>query len=722
MTLGRGTVVLQRPNIFSLAVKGTDPMHSNQFNVFHVHNSTDDIWLHTYFLREEMSPALAEYLITCSIPVLLNPRGDTLYSTENIDFSQIANVTVGPITKASLFPVDEWIFMASLRARKMKVARLPFKERRDVVDVFGGGRVYVFPSNGWSVCVESTEAIPNGDSQRLLDLYEDSKDDKIKTLNAFISTHPGQVLKVYCCHNKRKKMYSICRISTTCADTQAFNFNNTPITVAEYFQTRQVPLSRPELPLAVDTRGRFLPLELCHLVSNKCVINYEILGEFFETLRPFGIKLDFKLRPGITFRQTKASSLALPDRSKEMPSCLAWLVRVGEHDSSGTKSDITECFKSKNLDISFTNAIGIANMEDWETQLKLGLTECSQNGGPCDIIIIVSDSFLPRDVYCGMKKIFDMKLGIASQVLCLDRFCEGKDNGAFVRELVNQIIIKVSPAIRPVRSIGQRRPPPSVNTALVGVWTETVPGVPGTVIRGYSMSVDMTIPHNRFVHRVNVAPMKSHEPDDISVYELLMSFFDINGHFPTRIIVYTRARSSMAKFRQIAADLGAWNNAINRINRELRTKINPKFQEFEKDEIKPNLTLTECERIMRLQPGSIIDDPTLLETGGMNFYIHAHGAKLATHYRTIHDQNGFTLNEFENYTFDMCTGTRGFPICLNVSKKLVERMKLYVEAELDTIKGIHSDPSTVCEFLNQSLCSEYCSMHPLYASGRSCFI
>lgn len=558
--------------------------------------------------------------------------------------------------------------------------------------------------------------------QDLFESYEGSVAAKVKAMNDYISNCPGRVIRVFCSHNqKTKRQYSICRINSTGADTQTFNFNNSATTVVDYFAARGVHLCRPYLPLAVDLRGRFLPLELCQFVPNKKYeVNYEVVGEFFEILRPFGIQIDLNLRPKVSCRSIKASGLSLPDRSKEMPFCRAWLIRLGEY-SGDISNDIIECFKSKSLEISFTHTIAISKLDDWESQLRDGLTESSQSGGPCDVIIIVSDSFLPQDVYRGMKKIFDMKLGIPSQVICLDRFLQGKDNGGFVRELVNQIIIKVSSAIGPVRSIGQRKPP-TVNTALVGIWTETVPGVPGTVIRGYSMSTDLTIPHNRFVHRVNVAPMKSHEPDDNNVYELMMSFFDINRHFPTRIIIYTRERSASAKFRQVAADLGAWNNAINRINRELRTKINPKFQDFDKEEIKPNLTLTECERMMKLQPGSIVDDSSLTESHGMNFYIHSHGANSATHYRTIHDQNGFTLNELENYTFDMCNGTRAFPICLGVSKRLLERMKLYVEADLDTIKGIQNDPLIISEYLNQFLSSEFSAMKRNNASGRSCFI
>lgn len=166
MTVGRGQVTLQRPSMPNAVGSSLDSADSRQFDIFHVKSSTDDVWLHVYFLREKVSSDQIDFLNACSTPCLLNSKGDTIYATQEIDFANFGGVTVGPRTKASLIPVDEWIFMAALRARRMNLARLPFKERRDVIDVFAGGRVHVFPSQGWSVSIEPLETTKTHSDQK----------------------------------------------------------------------------------------------------------------------------------------------------------------------------------------------------------------------------------------------------------------------------------------------------------------------------------------------------------------------------------------------------------------------------------------------------------------------------------------------------------------------------------------------------------------------------
>ena len=716
----------QMPNVTGKPVSGSSV---ESVSMFPITSTMDEKWLHVYFVRAQQD-SLNTFLETCTVPWLLSPRRDTLYTTEKIDLDEFPPnlVTVGPLTKASLIPVDMWVFMAALKARSINQVRLPFRERQDVIDVIGGGRLDVFSSFlGWRVSVCGSPATGrNPDSSRsLLESYEDFAESQMDPLSAFndhITNQPGHVLKVLCLHQKngRAKIYEVSRLSKTPASTQTFSLNKTTITVDEYFKSRGIHLSHPDLPLLVDVRGRFLPLELCRTVETDEQIDYTRLGEFFALLNPFGLHVNFDSQITVSAKLTKINPLGLPDRSKEMSSCKAWLVRVGESNDDDLVN-LVECLKSKGLEISFSNTIEIKNLDEWEQDLKKGLNQ--EAAGPCDILVVLSSGYLPRDVYRGMKKIFDIKLGIPSQMLRLERLRELKDNGAYARDLVNQIVVKVSGAQRPSRAPGQRKSAVAqVTTALVGIWHETVPGVPGVILRGYSMSVDLTIPHNRYVHQVCVSPMKVNEPDDKSVYELLMNFFEINGHFPTRIIVYERARSVTRMFTQVSSDVNAWSSAINRINRELRTGINTKLQEYTKDQFNPNLTLVHCERVIGMTAGAIYDDRSLVGNNGMNFYIQSHGTSFATHYRSVHDQNRFTLTELENYTFDMCLGTRGYPVCLLNSKKLVERFKLYIEADLDTIHGMQKDPMVICDYLNQCFTSEFAAYNRLIDAGRSAFV
>jgi hypothetical protein len=211
------------------------------------------------------------------------------------------------------------------------------------------------------------------------------------------------------------------------------------------------------------------------------------------------------------------------------------------------------------------------------------------------------------------------------------------------------------------------------------------------------------------------------------MYSLLIDYYKFNGHFPSRVIVYVKVeRSTSQVFSQMTTEVRGWNNAINRINREMKTGINQKLPTGH-PEIHPNVTIITCIRSDSVRvnfdgEGVCVVDQVMTEPKGMNFYLQASNHKSAVHYRVVQDQNSFTLAELETYTREMCNAGSVIPRFVSYAKKLVQRCKSYIDLEVNVAKTLEPDSHAIAEYLNQKLFEETAIVSQLNSNGRMSYL
>lgn len=720
----RGLVPLVRPAMPSRQLRKPNG-HSVSVPIFPIEISDDvivhqtDVTWSEYVSRKDKLRVLQTHFGAVSEWVV-NEQLDIVYSISPFDGN---NVMPGDVVSfacvgkklhsAKVSPKDWFSMIAS------QIGGKPFLgiSRKDVVQV-GNRQVQLMRVQGcacgWALHV--TELRRNSAS---LDVCGCTAG-QVASINEKLSDKTSVV-------SCRGRKYQVRRISLIPASQQQVDINGHLMTVADYFKSKNISLACPDSGfLAVDSCGRFLPLEMCTSVLSEQPVEEMQDLDFFESLKRFGLTVDF-------MKQVHVSSRPLELPSSKSPPQLSSQVRppdihcgviafCDEQLVGGIIGDLRgRCKELTGVNLQFPVIPVSVREHMWESQFRAALKTEAFLKHSLDLIIILFDDKLPSDVYSSMKLVLETKLGIASQAISVNRFQNSQNVQGYWNSLLSQLIEKTLPKMALHQPVGKAAP----STYVVGIWSETIQGTQNAII-GVCMSLDHQL--GSFLQKVLVVERKKLTNVDLTdvFYEHLLKSFEINVNFPNRIICYRRSIGDGSdSFMAVASELKGWDAAIGRINRESKTKINPKLISNNAN-LNPHITIIHCEhrtniRLDESAPPSVIEDG-IVEPKGLNFYLHVPKTQL-THYKVFHDQNNFTMNEIANFSSHICFDGSRSPSALSHARKLAKRSKMYLISEWSQVNELRrAGPSDVAEYLNQKLFSAISTIDRLNCDGRSVYI
>jgi hypothetical protein len=530
----------------------------------------------------------------------------------------------------------------------------------------------------------------------LVDIFESFCESSIEKFNQHINAQSNQVVKVRCSHypNGIERFYAIKALVDDSAESMQITIKKETMTVQEYFRRiRNISLQRPHLPLAIDTKGRFIPLELCQLT---CPFQLPLGSPITPAVpaliaeNPVILELN-KFGMGVTgnVKSTRGRQLApLPVRGLTPLGrdikvlVLSFLSQEESETLIGRLSSEFETRMKSKIEL-----IGQYFLrEEWENDLKVALT---QLGTSPDVILVFSKSRI--HAYNKVKCILDQRLRIPSQFLTMDRFQLLKTCDVYWDTLFGHIGLKVGPALPKLRPSG---------TVVGGIKAVGIPGVPCKL-----MSMTMTVDNGLsvFVNRVLAETEKSEFDFQNLFYETLLDYFAACGMFPNRLIMYVSQPSTSVLFSCVSGLLRGVHAAVARLNRELRTGINPKLGSG--PDINPNWTFVICEqqtsvRIQTESSQSVVVNTGLVADHQVQFLVHTGICAKPLKYTVIHDTNNFTIPELENFTQQIRHVDGCIPSPLVHADRVLKRYLVYIEAENRLL--VHSGSEEIKIRLNQA--------------------
>ena len=618
---------------------------------------------------------------------LLSENGDTFFAEtlpvglEHIESDFCRFTALGP---AAPLPIDRLFRLAMIRVSCLEPARIRFPLESDpnrfelllsAPDEHLGqfvAQLQLHPiDNGWAVSLLTRE------EQTLFSMSNGGDLDHLKALI-------GRGRGVICNHYGKSRRYRVIGATQSSAHSQTISIDGKVQTVFHYFQSLipgfkdwSITMRHPGAPLVFDAKQRYLPIELCFIrlparpgaPAPKNQLN-AILGLVGISVGA-QIKAKARVLPAIVPRANPTSPLQVFVFS---------FADEGEVEF-GFLSKL-----SKNLKVPLPPPVRLSS-GSWEPELREGLNRVQS---AVDVFLVLFSHRPPHGIYDELKFIFDTKVRVPSQVVVL----ANQTGEAKMANLVGQMMKKA----------GENRPSSSsssISTSVVGFWTELVLGT-NVQLLGLTMSTDHGL--EQFVSQVRAVPTGVVKSDMLeeAVYELLLSFFATTNCFPTRLVSFRRSLPSKHQFSSVTNELRAFTSAIARINREIRTGINPKLEGVVKP-TNPGLTLVHCDRHTEVRmdahpfvPPTVAVESDITAPCSMNFFLTGF---YPIHFSVQHDSNNFTLSEMVNFAHQLGTP----PTPLQTAKKLVKRAALYI-SQSETGNRRFS-LNELCEYLNQKLFS-----------------
>lgn len=541
----------------------------------------------------------------------------------------------------------------------------------------------------------------------LSDLYETH--DQFTTL---LQSQRKHRIVVECNHYAEgiPRRYTVVGLSSFSAEQQQIVVDGQAMTVAEYFSTRidafkewTVELTRPDLPLAIDQKGRFLPLELCRvdcdlrtpISANATCPDISTVTQHaaFHFMAKFGLAIN-----SAAPMQTRGRQV-VPNQLRSIPLARPVACQVVSF-ADGPGPDWNER-ESKFLSVLageaerrsgthlFTQLLVRTN-HDWEETMKSALAKLRQSA---DLFLVLVDKRLPDETYRRLKTVFEEKLRVSSQVVSLDRVETVGHDASYWVSLVNQMAQKIGPTVT-------GKP---TGTVVGGIAAACVPRT-GCKLTSVSMSYDNAM--SAFHNQSRIA-VKREEFDFAEVfYESIIWYCKTSGVFPNRLIFYVQQPRASAVFSITTGLLRGAHAAASRINRELKTGINPKLGYG--NPINPNWTfvMVKQERGMRLKTESrqmCVVSGALVSGNGLEFFLQPSPEARPVKYTVIHDANSFTVPEIENFTHQICGPGESLPGPVVHAAYVAERIQMHVAQNHNVFrtKSAHE----IRDYVSQTVCS-----------------
>ena len=703
----RGSVVLNRPVVATNIAPprgNTVPVESN---LFKVSRSDSNVSFFTYFLQWSANLSLIEKhawirtLIT-ETSFLLSESADRLYAADQLEVvdsdDQVTLIPGGETPQNEIPTLDIWRMAA--RTSEGHICKDGSVDCT-VGDLVINVKLHVIVEKPhWAVSVRQVGGFDTyWKGKSLHDLFLACEKD-LDVLKNILIAQPGKAFKVECCHYGADKVipYTICGFTTkSTAKTQNILVDGNEISVAEYFASKwSYKLIFPDTVLAVDVRGRYVPLELAILkrpvrqtllqsVSHSELLNAVMKHEFFEFLSLYGVSFEGSGKSMTTKGRPLTENVRKELRAMRL---LKFCLVVFVDQKHPLLGKLAEGLTNGPEKVEISHKIFVKE-SGWEKDLERGLANIKSG---VDLFVVVSQS-LPENIYRDLKIVFDLKLKAASQFLSLSRFETSSEEPQYWPTMWTQIALKVGPKITQARPSG---------TVVMGIDTAPIPGTQNKVIT-VSTSVENSM--CLFSHQVRVCARGKRFDMEETLYETLLSYFFKNSIFPNRCIVYSKFGGDFKLFELSSDFLRGAHAAASRINRELRTGINPRIGSG--PEIRLNWTLIYYTYsygvALHAQTAPVVVNQSIVNGKGWEFYIQSGQGKRTTRYLVAHDTNNFTQAELENFTHQICNSFCRLPRPIKNSTKAIQRALLYIDSERATVRNASADHFSEC--MNQKLFS-----------------
>jgi hypothetical protein len=185
-------------------------------------------------------------------------------------------------------------------------------------------------------------------------------------------------------------------------------------------------------------------------------------------------------------------------------------------------------------------------------------------------------------------------------------------------------------------------------------------------------------------------------------YQILLDYFSKCSMFPIRLIMYVDKPETSILFSCVSGLIRGTHAAVARINRELKTGINPKLGSG--SEIAPNWTFLTFDKdsstiISTESKQAVVVDTGLVADHEVQFMFHDHGNRRPVKYAVIHDANSFTVPELENFTQQVRLSNGSSPLPLLHAEKVLKRALLYLRSSTE-LSG-NCDAKETTNIMNQ---------------------
>lgn len=713
----RGIVTLQRPPVPippRITSGSTTVVGSNLFPLEREKN----VQLYSYFVQydepclfREKRSIICEILSSDSFSWVLDESGDVLYSVTSVApgayTREGCRISGGPRVGSEVLSLDSIcrLVFQRLSKGKTKSGEIEIKAENSndwfKIQLSGVSALSISPTFAYeeTFCGKS-----------LLDVFLSLGKDAAKT-NQWISHQRGACIKVTCDHygNGKFIVYSVMRLSDDSAKKKILEIDTNAVSVVDYFGNTLpgfkqwvVKLKFPDFPLAVDKKGRYLPLELCRIKNastRKSVEKKEI--EAFDlnqlknhplvaSLCEFGVVLKLD-----KFLQARGRPLpACPTRNLPLvnrDSACGIISFVSDSDLNSPLSYLLEAC-SQRLGLRFDPdkvcVISLKVSHSWETEFKKYLLDLPIRP---QIYFVFTDGRMNQETHERLKVVLDLKLRVPSQFLSLQTFSTKLDDPEYWDSLLQQIALKIGPSLPSAKPSG---------TVIGSIWVQNVTG---TRIKALAMSLSYDNSMTMFTSQGRLALQRQQFDFAEIIYQSFLDWFKKCRCFPNRLIMFLQHPEEIRVFSNVADLLNGAQAAVSRINRELRTGINVKLGSGPL--INPSWTFILCTKkcgvLVKAPAQDVAISSNFIASHGIEYMIKPANSKRSTRYSVVHDTNNFTVTELENFTHQICTPGAGFPVPVKHASRVVQRMNLYISSEL---KEAHMlDDSGKIQLLNQKL-------------------
>ncbi|KAG0338651.1 hypothetical protein BG000_003640 [Podila horticola] len=510
-----------------------------------------------------------------------------------------------------------------------------------------------------------------------------------------------------------KRKFKISKLTPTPASSTMFMKENSKTDVATYFhQTYGRRLLYPFLPCVVTGRDVFLPMEVCHVIegqrhvkklnekqtadmikftcqpphvrANKIKDGLKILNyQGNEFIKDFGMKIstemaeiNARILPPPTISYHPSSKMAnfaprdgawnLKDKKVASGATLgSWGVVV-----FGTERDLpltfTQAFvrelivtctdtgmniPNKQPPITYSNPHGDIEASLKAAWLKAGNAVKSQ---PQLLMCILPSTGVP--LYAEIKRVSDTVLGIPTQCVQMSHTRSPK------KQYCANVCLKMNVKLGGVNSFLSANQTPFLTqkpTILFGA--DVSHPAPGDMTRPSIASLvgSMDAKAARYAATVRVQTARTESIADLGgmVVELLKTFYQTCGQKPERILFY-RDGVSEGQFAEVLRSEVA---SVRAACHTLDAKYNPTVtfvvvQKRHHARFFP-MRREEADRIGNCMAGTVVDTG-VVHPFEFDFYLQSHaglqGTSRPTHYHVLYDENRFTADALQDFTYKMC--------------------------------------------------------------------
>ncbi|KAF9081951.1 Eukaryotic translation initiation factor 2C [Mortierella sp. AD031] len=510
-----------------------------------------------------------------------------------------------------------------------------------------------------------------------------------------------------------KRKFKITKLTPTAASATMFMKENTKTDVATYFyQTYGRRLQYPFMPCVVTGKDVFLPMEICYVIegqrhikklnerqtadmikftcqpphvrANKIKDGLKILNYHEnEFLSDFGMKVATEMAT-VNARILPAPTISYHPSSKQanfVPRDGAWNLRdkrvaTGATLGSwgvvvfGTERDLplpaAHAFIRELVVTCVDTGMSIPNKQppilyanphgDIEGSLKNAWIRAGNavKSPPQLLVCILPNTGVP--LYAEIKRVSDTVIGIPTQCVQMSHTRVPK------KQYCANVCLKINVKLGGMNSfLSPNQTPFLTQKATILFGADVSHPSPGDTTRPSIASLvgSMDAKAARYAATVRVQTARTETIADLGgmVVELLRTFYQTCGQKPDRILFYRDGVSEGQFAEVLKSEVASVRAACKTLDVNYRPTITfVVVQKRHHARFFP-IRREEGDRNGNCMPGTVVDTG-IVHPFEFDFYLQSHaglqGTSRPTHYHVLHDENRFTSDTLQDFTYKLC--------------------------------------------------------------------